>query len=124
MLPNVRMGICDVRTVALAHIEALTNLAAVNNRHLVISTKNETIRDMATWINEDFKENISTTLMPNFLLRFGALFMDELKLVVEGLGKDIRFEDSRLKQALKIEPISSRQAVHDMVVDIKRKKLA
>jgi len=125
-MPDVKLAVCDARDVAKAHIEALTNPEAVNNRHIIVnnSEKSESFKDMATWINADFKEKIATTVAPSCLLRFAALFMADLKAVAPMLGKDVRFDNTRMRKVLKIDPpIDARKSVFDMVTDIKRKNL-
>ena len=37
ILPEIFMPVCDVRNVALAHVNALTFKEALSNRHIIVS---------------------------------------------------------------------------------------
>lgn len=56
MLPDIHFAACDVRDVALAHVKALTCPNAVNNRHVIVSTRDSSsFKDWALMLDAEFK---------------------------------------------------------------------
>lgn len=108
MVPDIYFCITDVRDVALAHIKAMQIPEAANNRH-IIASKPESIsmQSIALTLEAEFKSkgySIPTRIAPNFLIRILGFFDKSNKMAIPWLGKNPRFDNTRMLNVLKIEP--------------------
>ena len=113
MLPNIGFGVCDVRDVAKAHVNAMKLPEAAGHRHIVDSGF-MWFKDIAEVIEKEFKPqgyNIRKTVAWNFLIKITALFDATAKTLVPVLGVRQTFDNSRLKNVLGITPYPVEQSV-------------
>ena len=118
MLPDSSYGTCDVRQVALAHIKAMVIPEAVNNRHIIVSsTTSSSFKDYGLILAEEFDPkgyNVPTKVACHCLIKMMALTDKTAALIVPGLGKKINFDNRRMREVLKIEPMPVKQSLIDM----------
>ena len=118
LLPNLNFCTCDVRDVALAHIKAMTIAEAVNNRHIIATTVDcNSMLEFALILAAEFDPkgyNVPTKVAPNFFVRLASVFDKSVNLITPMLGKKFKFENSRLRNVLQIEPIPLKKTIIDM----------
>jgi nucleoside-diphosphate-sugar epimerase len=85
LLPKISMPVCDVRDVALAHIKAMSNPDAKNNRHIIVSVKKtSSFKEWALILEQEFKSKnyrIPTKEAPNVAIKFMGVFDKTVKMV-------------------------------------------
>lgn len=118
LLPNMFFATCDVRDVAKAHIQAMIEPDAVNNRHIIATTvESNAIKDYADILSAEFGPKgyrVPTMVAPNFLIRMYALFDKSVRMITPSLGIKYSFDNTRMKNVLKVEPISLKNTLVDM----------
>ena len=82
--PPLKVGVVDVRDVAWMHAEALENEHLVGER-LMMSSTPITMPQIARILKEKGWK-VTTRTLPNFVVRFMALFIKEARLITSGLG--------------------------------------
>lgn len=114
-IPKANFTVCDVRDVALAHYKAMTIPEAVGHRHIV-ATQNLWLKEMAQVLAKELKPqgySISTISCPYFALWVKGLFDKSVKLILPRVGKEIKFDNTRMKDVLGITPMDANQSILD-----------
>ena len=118
LLPNMYFTTCDVRDVAKAHIQAMENADAAGNRHIIATTvEANSIKEYADILAAEFGSkgySVPTMVAPNFLIRMYALFDKSVRMITPSLGIKYNFDNSRMKNVLKIEPVPLKNTLVDM----------
>ena len=105
--------------MAKAHIISLKSADVVGHRHIIVSDfESDKFADYARYLKEEFAAkgySIPTWVAPNFLLRLVSYFDREVSFILPMLGKEPKFDNTRLREVLKIsKPLSTRQAIVEM----------
>ena len=105
--------------MAKAHLISLKSPDVVGHRHIIVSDlDSDKFTDYARYLNEEFSDkgySVPTWVAPNFLIRLVSYFDREVSFILPMLGKEPKFDNTRLKEVLKIEqPLSTRQAIVEM----------
>ncbi|XP_074657492.1 uncharacterized protein LOC141910679 [Tubulanus polymorphus] len=104
--PRLNLPVVDVRDVAAAHIKAMTEPEAAGNRHIVIN-QNIWLREIAQTLSKEFKPQgygIPTAHCPYFAAWITALFDKNVKNLLPQIGKTMKYDNTRMKEKLGIEP--------------------
>ena len=114
MVPDMSIGLVDVRDVAQIHVAALTAEGAVGNRF--IASTSDPVPMM--WIAELLKQNghtkVSTRKAPTFLIRLMSLFSSEAKGMLPFIGKPTSFDISATTRVFKCEPRPLAETILEM----------
>lgn len=117
--PQLYFSGVDVRDVADLHIRAMTNPAANGERFLAVNDSGcFSMLEMAKIIiknRPNHAKKIPTRQLPNFLVRFLALFDPAIRLVVSDLDKVMRFSNEKAKGVLGWTPRSTEESILDTV---------
>ncbi|XP_064614820.1 uncharacterized protein LOC135479039 isoform X1 [Liolophura sinensis] len=116
MVPKINLPVVDVRDVAAAHIKAMVNPDAAGKRH-IISNTNMWMKEIAQVLSKEFKPqgyNIPTVNCPYFALWMTSLFDKTIKLILPNIGKVTRFNNSRMKDVLGINPYDAKDTLIEM----------
>ncbi|XP_078666927.1 uncharacterized protein LOC144908861 isoform X4 [Branchiostoma floridae x Branchiostoma belcheri] len=119
-VPKINLNIIDVRDVAKAHIIALTNEQAADNRHILVQG-NMWLREVAQILAKEFKPqgyNVPTMSCPKFLLRISSWFDGGLRMVVPYVGKVLTCDNKRMKDVLGIEERPLNETILDMAYSL------
>ena len=85
MIPDINAPVCDVRDVALAHVNAMTSPDAVSQRHIIVNNLQcSNFKEWALILKEEFESknySIPTRVAPYFLLKLYSFFDDTVKIV-------------------------------------------
>ena len=126
LIINVNCDIVDVRDVAKAHVTCIEKYSKdkaekasiVGERFLLV---NETVsfKDIATILQEEFGRkygytSIPQTMMPDFIVKFGSIFVSQLKLVKGMLNKTILYDNTKSKEILGLQYMPVKQSIIDM----------
>ncbi len=87
--PQLYFGVVDVRDVADLHLRAMTNPAAKGERFIAVSGDAMSMLDIAHVLRArlgDAAKNVPTRQLPNWLVRFVALFDPRMRQLLPLLG--------------------------------------
>ena len=109
MIPDVAMGMIDVRDVARLHVKALTAPGAAGKRFIAATAEPVEMSTLASVLRSAGYSKVPSRKAPSFLLRFMSLFDREARGMVPFLGKKAAFDNRATFELLdwKQTPIES-----------------
>ena len=110
--PATHMGYVDVRDVAKAHVFSMLN-SSTNNKRIIVSESEMFFVDVGRILNDAGFKKSPTKQMPNWLVKFLALFIKELSGVTKSLGKRVDTDKSLAKSLFDWEYISAKDSIID-----------
>jgi dihydroflavonol-4-reductase len=113
-VPNIPMGIVDVRDVADLHLRAMTSPEAKGQRFLAVSGGVMTLPQVAVFLKERLgpaARNVSTKVLPDWIVRIAALFSPMARNVVSQLGRNKKASNHKAKSVLGWQPRSNEEAL-------------
>ncbi len=117
MLPDMGIGVVDVRDVAKMHVLALEAPdERVRNERFAASAEFQWIKDMAATLHQALgpqARKVPTRMMPEFVAKLLALFMPEMKIVRAEGGKVRDVSGRHACEVLGFEYITAPQSVID-----------
>ena len=87
LVPDVSISVVGVQDVAKAHVMAMENDAA-NGKRFLLSEKTIKLKDLSYILKSAGFTKVPTLVIPNFLLKFIALFIPSLRMIAKRLGKE------------------------------------
>ncbi|PIK56104.1 putative NADPH-dependent methylglyoxal reductase GRP2 [Apostichopus japonicus] len=120
MLPRVAFSVVDVRDVAKAHVVAMTLPEAAGHRHIVCG-ETAWFTDMTAIMKEEFGPqgyNPTTRTMPRMLCTILSFFDSSMRLVKDRWEIVTSFDNTRMREVLKIEPIQPKPCIIEMVYSL------
>ncbi len=112
--PDVFIPIVDVRDVAAAHIQAMTNRDAAGERFLLSSGPTIAMKDIGATIKAELGEaawRVPTRSLPNFVVRLGAMFSPRFRAIAADLGYAKKMSSEKARRVLGWKPRDSREAI-------------
>ncbi|KAK5131145.1 hypothetical protein LTR08_001293 [Meristemomyces frigidus] len=113
-LPQLSMGIVDVRDVADLHLRCMIDPKAAGQRFLAIAGDYLTMHGIAMALKNgmgDKANKVPTRLLPNFLLRILGFFDPTVALIVPELGKYKNASGAKAERVLGWQPRSAQEAL-------------
>ena len=113
-LPKISFGLVDVRDVADLHLRAMTNPQANGQRFLAIAGKPLSLQEIALLLKKEFGDKarkVSTKTLPDWLVRFAALFSPTLRSVAGQIGKIKNASNEKAKTLLNWSPRTNEEAI-------------
>jgi nucleoside-diphosphate-sugar epimerase len=113
-IPNITLGIVDVRDVADLHLRAMVNPVAKGQRYLALAGGVMSLPQIVTLLKARMPEvakNASTKTMPDWLVRLVALFSKKAKGIVPLLGVYRNASNQKAKTQLGWQPRSNEDAI-------------
>jgi nucleoside-diphosphate-sugar epimerase len=111
--PRMSFGIVDVRDVADLHLRAMTNPTAKGERFLAVAgdfmTSQEIVSVLKTRMG-DAARGVPTRAIPDWLIRFAALFSPAISQISTELGKTKNASNEKARRILGWTPISNEDA--------------
>jgi dihydroflavonol-4-reductase len=104
MIPDLNVGMVDVRDVALAHVAALTVAEAAGKRFVVAAVEPVAMMHVAKTLKSAGYPKVSTRKAPTFLLRMMAPFNKDVKGMVSFVGRKVRCDNSKTRELLNWTP--------------------
>jgi len=113
-MPNMTLGIVDVRDVADLHIRAMTNQAARGQRFLALAGGITSLPEIATLLKSRLGErarHVSTRRLPDWIVRLAAIFSPAARNMVPQLGRYRNASNEKAKTLLGWQPRSNEEAI-------------
>ncbi|WP_131537082.1 SDR family oxidoreductase [Pedobacter nototheniae] len=113
-IPNLVMGIVDVRDLIDLHIRAMENPKANGQRFLALSDGTLSLPQIAQLLKEKMPsaaKHISTKVLANWQVKIAALFNDKAKAIAPMLGVNRNASNEKAKTILGWQPRSNKEAV-------------
>ena len=99
VVPDVSISVVGVQDVAEAHVMAMENENA-NGKRFLLSEKTIKLKDLSNILKSAGFKNVPTLVIPNFLLKFIALFTPSLKMIAKRLGKEEKLHTTNANNVL------------------------
>jgi nucleoside-diphosphate-sugar epimerase len=113
-LPDISLGIVDVRDVADLHLRAMINPAAKGQRFLALAGGTLSLLEIAKLLKQKMPaitQNTSTKALPTWLLRIVVLFNKQAKAILSLVGIYREASNEKAKQLLGWQPRSNEEAL-------------
>lgn len=113
-IPDITLGIVDVRDVADLHIRAMTNPGAKGQRFLALAGGILSLPEIAVLLKNKLGEkakHVSTQRLPDWLVRVAALFSPEARNILPQLGRYRNASNDKAKTLLGWRPRSNEEAI-------------
>ena len=113
-IPNMTLGIVDVRDLADLHIRAMTNPNAKGQRFLALSGGIMSLPEIAVLLKNklgDKGKNITNRRMPDWIVRVAALFSPTARNLVPQLGRYRDASNEKAKKLLGWQPRTNEEAL-------------
>lgn len=114
-LPRYGCSIVDVRDVALAHVRAMTEPAAVGHR-FIVGGRVFLMKDLSLALAQAFPEYTSrlpTAELPDWFVRILALIDADARTIVNEVGRDLSIDTSKAGRMLQWHPRSEEETIRD-----------
>lgn len=114
LLLKIGFDYVDVRDVADLHLLAMTKEAAAGQRFLATANENLTYKEEAIILRENLGsvgEKVSTREIPDFLVRFLAIFKKDLRMPATFLGQNTSCSNAKAKNLLGWQPRPAKEAI-------------
>ena len=118
MIPDVSMGMVDVRDVARLHVQAMTAPGAAGQRFIAATAEPIAIAALARVLREAGYKKVPTRRAPTALLKLMALFDREARGMLPYIGKAAAFDTSATIAALRWVPTPMQTSFRDMAAAI------
>ncbi len=99
VVPDVSISVVGVQDVAEAHVMAMENENA-NGKRFLLSEKTIKLKDLSNILKSAGFKKVPTLVIPNFLLKFVALFTPSLKMIAKRLGKEEKLHTTNANNVL------------------------
>jgi len=110
-VPNLNLGVVDVRDIAAMHVAALSKPDSIDKRFIGAS-RDIWFIEMARLLKSTYPDRkIATLKAPNWMIRGMAKFDPQLKSVLPLLGKRYRLDNSQARTILGIDFIPAEESI-------------
>lgn len=114
MIPDVAMGMIDVRDVARLHVKALTAANAAGKRFIAASAEPVEMAEVARVLKSAGYTKVPSIRAPSFLLRFMSLFDPQARGMVPFLGVKAAFDNRATFEVLDWKPTPLESSFREM----------
>ena len=119
-IPKISLPIVGVKDVANAHIMAMENKNS-NGKRFLISEKTVDLIYIAKILKSN-NFNVSTRVVPNFIIKFLSFFVPSLRAISRRLNRNEHLETKNAKSILGFYPNSVDSEIVESVLQIHYKK--
>jgi len=114
MIPDMPMGMIDVRDVAKLHIAAMTKSGALGKRFIACTAEPIEISTIAQVLRDAGFSKAPTRKAPTFLLKFMGIFDKQVKGMLPFIGKKASYDNSETFEILEWKPTPMSQSFKEM----------
>ena len=118
MIPDMAIGLIDVRDVARLHVKAMTAAGAVGKRFIAATAEPVEMAAVARVLKEAGYSKVPSRHAPTFLLKFMSLFDSELRGMIPLLGKRAAYDNRATFDFLDWKPTPIETSIKDMAATI------
>ncbi|MDA7763548.1 aldehyde reductase [Pelagibacterales bacterium] len=116
--PNLNFTIVDVRDVALLHIKAISSDESNGKRCLTTSKDYLHMSKLSSILREGGYKKAPSKNIPNFIVKFLALFSSEMKGVARNLDRKYKVDISETISLFNWKPIEIKKTILDMAASV------
>jgi nucleoside-diphosphate-sugar epimerase len=112
--PRLSFGAVDVRDVADLHLRAMTHPAAKGERFIAMADGSLSLLDVAKILKNHMGKaasRVPTGEMPDWIVRFLALFISDMKMLSPEIGKQKTISNEKARRVLGWTPRSNEDAI-------------
>ena len=120
MIPDIAVGMVDVREVAEVHVAAISISEAAGKRFLLASTDPIPMMNLAKILKSNGYDKVSTRKAPKFLLWMMSWIDKDGKGMLSFLGKKVQCDNKSTKEIFGWNPIPFEKTLLDMAESIKK----
>lgn len=120
-IPDINLGIVDVRDVAELHILAMENPEAKGQRFLALAGGTMSLLEIVKLLKQKIPyaaEKASTKSLPTFIIRLTALFNDQAKAILPLVGIYRNASNEKARTVLGWKPRTNEEAVMATVISL------
>lgn len=120
-VPDIRLGIVDVRDAAELHILAMENLDAKGERFLALAGGTMSLLEIVKLLKQKMPyvvEKASTKSLPTFIIRLSALFNDQAKAILPLVGIYREASNEKARTVLGWKPRNNEEAIMATVISL------
>lgn len=120
-IPDINLGIVDVRDVAELHILAMENPEAKGQRFLALAGGTMSLLEIVKLLKQKMPyaaEKASTKSLPTFIIRLTALFNDQAKAILPLVGIYRNASNEKARTVLGWKPRTNEEAVMATVISL------
>jgi dihydroflavonol-4-reductase len=118
MIPDVAMGMVDVRDVARLHVAALTSDGAPGKRFIAASAEPIEMSYLASVLRDAGYAKVPSRKAPNFMIRAMSLFDREAKGMLPQLGKRVAYDNQQTRDVLGWQPTPFETTLNEMAASL------
>ena len=116
--PNLNFTIVDVRDVALLHVKAISSDESNGKRCLTTSKDYLHMSKLSSILREGGYKKAPSKNIPNFIVKFLALFSSEMKGVARNLDRKYEVDISETISLFNWKPIEIKKTILDMAASV------
>jgi dihydroflavonol-4-reductase len=120
MIPDMAMGMIDVRDVARLHVAAMTASGAAGKRFIACTAQPVEMATLAKVLRDAGYDKAPSIKAPTLLLKFISLFDREARGMVPFMGKKAELDNSLTFQVLNWKPVPMDHSFREMAAAISR----
>lgn len=113
-IPNIVLGIVDVRDVADLHLRAMVHPDAKGQRFLALAGGTMTLPEVAALLKRELgaaAQKVSTRTMPDWVVRVAAWFNEGARNVAPQLGQRKNASNEKARTLLHWKPRNNKEAI-------------
>ena len=118
MIPDVAMGMVDVRDVARLHVAAMTTSGAVGQRFIAASAEPVSMTYFAEVLRDAGYSKAPSRKAPNIAIKLMSLFDRQAKGMLPSLGKKAAFDNQSTFDILGWQPTPMETSIKEMAAAI------
>lgn len=118
MVPDMSMGMVDVRDVARLHVDAMTAEGAAGRRFIAATAEPIDMATVAGVLREAGYTKVPSRKAPNILLKIMGVFDREVKGMLPFIGKAASYDNSATFEVLHWKPTPMEVSFRDMAAAI------
>lgn len=118
MIPDIAMGMVDVRDVATLHVAAMTIEAAAGRRFIAATAEPVSMAYFADVLRDAGYAKVPSRKAPNVALRLMSLFDRQARGMLPSLGKKLAFDNQATFDILDWEPTPIEVSIREMAASI------
>ena len=118
MIPDVAMGMVDVRDVARLHVAALTASGATGQRFIASTSEPVAMVGVAAILRQAGYTKVPSRKAPNVAVRLMSMFDRQAKGMLPMLGKKIAFDITATLDVLEWQPTPMEASFTDMAASL------
>ena len=120
LIPDVGMGMVDVRDVARLHVKAMTATGAADKRFIAATSEAIDMAKVAEVLKNAGYTKVPSRRAPSMLLKIASLFDREAKAMIPFLGQRASFDNKATFEILDWKPSPIESSLREMASAISK----